>query len=75
MRKSAACVLLSSKLNQDFDAIVTGSSPKGTWVRILHPPVDGKLVRGFENVDVGDQIRVKLIKTDVEKGFIDFIRI
>lgn len=74
MKKSASCVLLLSKINQNFDALVTGVSQKGTWVRTLHPPVDGKLVSGFENVDVGDQIKVKLIHVDVEQGFIDFIR-
>lgn len=73
MRKSAACLLLSSKINQEFDAFVTGASPKGTWVRVLNPPVEGKLVQGFEHVDVGDKLRVKLIRVDIVKGFIDFI--
>lgn len=75
MKKSAACLLLLSKINQQFDALVTGAAPKGTWVRVLQPPVEGKLIQGFENVDVGDQIRVKLVHIDIEKGFIDFIRI
>jgi VacB/RNase II family 3'-5' exoribonuclease len=75
MKKSTTCVLLSSKINQEFDALVTGVTTQGTWVRVLHPPVDGKLVKGFEHVDVGDQIRVKLIHVDIEKGFIDFFRI
>lgn len=75
MRKAAACVLLSSKINEEFDALVTGASIKGTWVRVLNPPVEGKLVRGFEHVDVGDKIRVKLVHVDIVKGFIDFIRI
>lgn len=75
MKKSAACLLLSSKINQDFDALVTGAAPKGTWVRVLTPPVEGKLVQGFEHVDVGDKIRVKLVHVDVAKGFIDFVRI
>lgn len=75
MKKSAACLLLSSKINQEFEALVTGASPKGTWVRVLNPPVEGKLIQGFEHVDVGDKIGVKLIHVDVLKGFIDFIRI
>lgn len=75
MKKSAACLLLSSKINQEFDALVTGASPKGNWVRVLTPPVEGKLIQGFEHVDVGDRIRVKLVHTDVVKGFIDFIRV
>lgn len=75
MKKVAACVLLSSKINQTFDAIVTGTGPKGTWVRVLQPPVDGKLVTGFEHVDVGDKIKVKLVHVDIEKGFIDFVKV
>lgn len=75
MKKTAACLLLSSKINQEFDALVTGASVKGTWVRILTPPAEGKLIQAFEQVDVGDKIRVKLIHTDVLKGFIDFIQV
>jgi ribonuclease R len=73
--KSAAALLLESKSGAQFDAIVTGASPKGTWVRILNPPVEGKLVQGTENLDVGAKIRVQLLHTDVEQGFIDFKRI
>ena len=58
-----------------FDAIVTVASDKGTWVRIFKPPVEGKLVRGFEGLDVGDRLRVELVHTDVERGFIDFVRV
>ncbi len=72
MRKSAATLLLESSIGRQFDAIVTGDSEKGTWVRLFHPPVEGKLIRGFEGLDVGDQVRVELIGTDVERGFIDF---
>lgn len=74
MKKSATCLLLLSKINHAFDGLVTGAGPNGTWVRIIQPPIEGKLVKGFENVDVGDQITVKLIHVDVEKGFIDFVR-
>jgi exoribonuclease-2 len=72
--KSAAAILLETRIDEQFDAIVTGASGKGTWVRLLKVPVEGKLVQGFEGVDVGDQIRVQLIQVDVEKGFIDFRR-
>lgn len=75
LKKSATCLLLTSKIHQEFDALVTGAAAKGTWVRIFHPPVEGKLIKGFEHVDVGDSIRVKLISVDVEKGFIDFVRV
>ncbi len=72
--KSAAALLLESRIGEKFDAIVSGVSEKGTWVRILHPPVEGKLVHGFDGLDVGDRVRVELIRTDVERGFIDFAR-
>jgi len=54
---------------------VTGASEKGTWVRISQPPVEGKVVRGFEGLDVGDRVRVELAGTNVERGFIDFVRV
>ncbi|MBA3937659.1 MAG: RNB domain-containing ribonuclease [Planctomycetes bacterium] len=70
--KSAAAMLLQSRIGQSFDAIVTGASPKGTWVRILQPPVEGRLASGLAGVDVGDKVRVQLDRIDVERGFIDF---
>ena len=75
VRKSAAALLLEKRIGQRFDAVVTGASEKGTWVRIFQPPVEGKLVHGWEGLEVGDRLRVKLISTDVERGFIDFVRI
>ena len=74
MRKSAAALLLASRIGERFDGIVTGASPKGTWVRISRPTVEGKVVRGFEGMDVGDRVRVELVRTDVERGFIDLKR-
>lgn len=73
--KSAAALLLASRVGQHFDAIVTGAADKGTWVRISSPTVEGRVVRGFEGLDVGDQCQVKLIRTDVGRGFIDFERL
>jgi VacB/RNase II family 3'-5' exoribonuclease len=73
--KSAAAMLLASKVGLRFDAIVTGASSKGTWVRVFHPPVEGKLVTGFDGLDVGHRLRVELAATDVERGFIDFKRV
>jgi VacB/RNase II family 3'-5' exoribonuclease len=72
--KSAAALLLSSRVGEVFDALVTGAAPKGTWVRIAAPAVEGRLTRGFEGVDVGERVRVRLILTDIERGFIDFAR-
>ncbi len=74
VRKSAAALLLSSRIGETFDGIVTGASDKGTWVRLFKPPTEGKLERGFKGLDVGDQVRVKLVHTDVERGFIGFVR-
>ncbi len=73
--KSAAAIVLESRINERFDAIVTGASAKGTWVRLLNPPIEGKLVSGFEGVEVGHRLRVQLLHTDVERGFIDFKKI
>ncbi len=72
VEKSAAALLLQSRVGEEFDAICTGAADKGTWVRLLSIPVEGKLVRGFQGVDVGDRVRVRLIDTNVEHGFIDF---
>jgi VacB/RNase II family 3'-5' exoribonuclease len=74
VRKSAAALLLQSRIGDKFDAIVTGASTKGTWVRILKPAVEGKVVHGFDGLDVGDRVRVELVDTNVERGFIDFVR-
>jgi exoribonuclease-2 len=70
--KSAAALLLESKIGQQFDAIVTGASDKGTWARLLSIPVEGKVVQGFKDLDVGDRVHVQLVSVDVERGFIDF---
>lgn len=75
VEKSAAALLLESRIGEKFDAIVTGASEKGTWVRLLNVPVEGKLVKGYEGMDVGDRLRVQLIDTNVEQGYIDFKKI
>jgi exoribonuclease-2 len=72
VEKSAAALLLEARIGEQFDSIVTGASEKGTWVRLLSLPVEGKLVQGYDGIDVGDRIRVELIETDVERGYIDF---
>jgi len=70
--KSAAALLLEPRIGEQFDAIVTGASDKGTWARLLTIPVEGRVVRGFKGVDVGDRIQVQLIAVDVERGYLDF---
>jgi exoribonuclease-2 len=72
VRKSAAALLFESKLGQQFDALVTGASEKGTWVRTIAPPVEGKIQHGAAGLDVGQRVRVRLERVDVERGFIDF---
>lgn len=72
--KSAAALLLQSRLGEVFDAFVTGASDKGTWVRLVAMPVEGRLVQGYGGVDVGDRLKVRLLSVDVERGFIDFAR-
>ncbi len=73
--KSAAAMLLQSRIGEQFKGIVTGASPKGTWVRLFKLPVEGRVVEGFAGLDVGSRIRVQLAHTDVLRGFIDFIRV
>jgi len=75
VRKSAAALLLQTHLGEQFDALVTGASDKGTWVRISQPLAEGRVIQGFEGLDVGDTVRVQLSHTDVQRGFIDFVRL
>jgi VacB/RNase II family 3'-5' exoribonuclease len=74
VRKSASAQFLSGRIGETFDALVTGASEKGTWVRLLKPPAEGKLMDGSKGVDVGDQIKVRLTGLNIERGFIDFVR-
>ena len=73
-KKAAAALWLGNRIGEVFDAIVTGAGPKGTWVRLAKMPVEGRLDRGAEGLDVGDRVRVRLISTDPARGFIDFAR-
>ncbi len=74
VRKSAAAMLLSGRIGESFDGIITGASDKGTWVRITRPAAEGRIVRGFAGADVGDHVRVRLLQTDMQRGYIDFAR-
>ncbi len=73
--KSAAALLLEARIGEQFDAIVTGASEKGTWARLLTLPVEGRVERGFAGLDVGDRVRVQLLSVNVERGFIDFKKV
>lgn len=72
MRKIGAALILADHIGEKYDAIVTGRSDKGTYVRLLHPPAEGRVVRGEQGMDVGDRVKVKLVATDATKGWIDF---
>jgi VacB/RNase II family 3'-5' exoribonuclease len=74
MNKRVAAVAFRDRVGQSFAAVVTGVTPKGVFVRVLSPPVEGRLIRGEVGVDVGDQLRVTLLSTDPERGYIDFGR-
>ncbi len=74
VRKSAAALLLHDKVGQVFEGFVTGASEKGTFVRVLAPPVEGRVITGSSGLKVGDKIKVKLQATDFERGFIDFAK-
>jgi exoribonuclease-2 len=74
MRKVIAASVLSGRIGEIFDGIVTGASPKGTYVRLQKFPAEGRIVQGTQGIDVGDKVQVRLQAVDVEKGYIDFER-
>jgi VacB/RNase II family 3'-5' exoribonuclease len=75
MSKRLSAVAMQHRIGEVFDAIVTGASTKGTFVRVLQPHIEGMLVQGYQGLDVGDRLRAKLVRTDVQKGYIDFARV
>jgi exoribonuclease-2 len=74
MHKRIEAVALAGRVGESFPAVVTGVTPKGVYVRVFDPPVEGRLMRGEQGVDVGDRVRVTLLATDPQRGFIDFGR-
>lgn len=72
--KSAAAMVLENQIGSYFEAMVTGVNENGTWIRLINPPIEGKLVHGFDGMDVGDRVKVKLIHVDVYNGYIDFTK-
>jgi exoribonuclease-2 len=75
MQKAASSAYLGRRIGETFDALVTGVNDRGTWVRTLTPPVEGKLVAGADGLEVGDQVRVQLKSIDPSRGFVDFARV
>jgi len=74
MTKRMSAIAMSNRISEVFDAIVTGANTKGTFVRVLEPHVEGMLVQGQQGLDVGDSLKVKLVRTDVQRGYIDFAK-
>lgn len=74
MNKRIAAVALQPRVGQAFSGVVTGVTPKGVFVRVFDPPVEGRVMRGEEGLDVGDQVHVKLLSADPNRGYIDFGR-
>ncbi len=74
MSKRLSAIAMSHRVGETFDAIVTGVTPKGTFVRVMQPRIDGLLAEGGEGLQVGDKLRAKLVRTDVQRGFIDFVK-
>jgi exoribonuclease-2 len=74
MSKRLAAVAMQHRIGDVFDAIITGVTDRGTFVRVLQPHIEGLLAQGQQGLDVADNLRVKLIRTDVQKGYIDFAR-
>ena len=72
MRKAAAAVLMQDRVGETFEAFVTGASERGTYVRLINPPVEGKVMRGGGNLKVGHKVMVRLISTDPYNGYVDF---
>jgi VacB/RNase II family 3'-5' exoribonuclease len=75
MSKRMAAIAMARRIGETFDAIVTGVTPKGTFVRVTQPHVEGLLAEGDKGLDVGDKLRVKLTRTDVQRGYIDFAKV
>lgn len=74
MSKRLVALAISHRIGETFDAIVTGVTPKGTFVRVLQPHIEGLLAQGAQGLNVGDKVRSKLARTDVQRGFIDFVK-
>src|SRR5207249_591413 len=74
MGKRIAAVVMSQRVGEVFDAMVTGVTPHGTFVRVAKPHVEGLLVHGQGGLDVGDRLRVRLVRTDADRGYLDFAR-
>ena len=75
VEKSAHAMLMESRIGEVFDAMVSGAADKGTWIRLFNPHLEGKLTKGFNGLEVGYKLKVKLIEVDVESGFIDFEKV
>jgi len=74
MRKVVAATLMAHRIGETFEGIVTGVNRNGTFARLMNPPVEGRVVRGEQGMDVGDRVRLTLVEVDVAKAYIDLAR-
>jgi VacB/RNase II family 3'-5' exoribonuclease len=74
MSKRLAAIAMSHRVGETFDAIITGVTPRGTFVRVMQPHMEGLLAEGAQGLNVGDKLRARLVRTDVQRGFIDFVK-
>jgi exoribonuclease-2 len=74
MSKRLAAVAMSQRIGETFDALVTGVTPNGTFIRVMNPHIEGLLVQGNQGLDVGDNLRARLTRTDAQHGYLDFVR-
>ncbi|MGA1982918.1 MAG: RNB domain-containing ribonuclease [Acidobacteriaceae bacterium] len=74
MQKREAAVALAGSVGKTFHGVVTGADQKGTYVRVLDPPVEGRIIRGEQGLDVGDTVNVQLVDTNPQMAYIDFAR-
>jgi exoribonuclease-2 len=75
MQKRVAAVAMASHIGEVFAGVVTGSSDKGVYVRVIQPPFEGRVIQGEQGLDVGDKVSVKLLHTDPARAFIDFAKV
>jgi VacB/RNase II family 3'-5' exoribonuclease len=75
MFKRIVAVALANRVGSVFNGVITGVTPSGTFVRVIDPPAEGLLIHGERGVDVGDQMKVKLVSTDPRRGYLDFARV
>jgi len=75
MQKRVAAVAMAHRIGEVFAGVVTGATDKGTYVRVIRPPFEGRVIQGEDGLDVGDKVNVKLLHTDPARAFIDLAKV